>query len=48
VDVIKALPGSGFAERLLATAGAVAEINSAAKQVKSDAVMKCRLSRRQF
>jgi hypothetical protein len=49
VDVTKVLPGpSAFAERLLANAGVVTEINSAAKQVRSGAVAKRRPDRRQF
>jgi len=49
VDVAKLLlDASAFTERLLATAGVVTEINSAAKQVRSSAVGKRRLDRRQF
>ena len=49
MDVTKVLLGaSAFAERPLATAGVVTEINSAAKQVRSGAVTKRRCDRRQF
>jgi hypothetical protein len=49
VDVTKVLLGaSAFAERPLATAGVVTEINSAAKQVRSGAVTRRRPDRRRF
>ena len=49
VDVTKVLFGeSAFAEGPLATAGVVTEINSAATQVKSGAVLRRRPDRRQF
>ena len=48
VDVTKVLLGaSAFAEGPLATAGVVTEINSAAKQVRSGAIAKRTLDRRQ-
>ena len=49
MDLTKVLLGaSAFAEKPLATAGVVTEINRAAKQVRSGAVMKRRPDRRQF
>jgi hypothetical protein len=48
VDVTKVRPrSSAFAERPLVTPGVVTEINSAAKQVRSGAVAKRKLDRRQ-